>query len=889
MNRHRPGIGALTDWLSRLETNDPELYRDLVAGKESAPEADAVVTRAKARRGGGVGVALETAFTPPKTDDRAVLETIVRKGRPSLFVRDDKVTEADSVIDGPSGLIMSKLRKAESRVNTVIPLVGRIDVAGYPGGVPYLGTGWLIDRNVVVTNRHVARLIARQGSTGWVFRPSPAGGPIGVSINYRHESKRTASEPVKIKRVIYIEENDRRADFALLEVEAGSSREARSIPLAASDAAPNADVAVVGYPAQADAETIPNQKWMEQIFRGTYDVKRVAPGVIGQPSSGWATHDCTTLGGNSGSVVIDLASGEAVGLHFAGLYMVENYAVPASTLRGYLKDRPWHGAAAGRAVRKSPPPPAAPVAVRGAAAGKKHVEAVRAMRRQVLNENVLSIRPGFVLSEGRITDTPAIVIGVQPAQLSIVSPSLPTEYAGFPVEVRPASLYDQLTPWVGDVTVESTTDIEYNDADRTGDGFSFAWVNEQMDVLAHVGPERSWTVLSDFLAKTKTELVSSMYQFLAPYIIKAVSTELDEDAKMTLVVAPQSKEKAATFTKWAHAHDAFKHIFVPVGSGGLVKNAYHIKVTVRDRRHVWLSSGNWSTSSQPNIPKKDLKDPKKTTKAGNREWHIVLENKKLADRFRNHILADFAQSKKLGESEESVLSQLMVDVPAVWAEAVVLEAAATQVFEPLAVSGKIRVKPLLTPDGKSGKHGSVFSEAALDLVENATRQIVFQNQYIKVKDDTTGFLDELVNALVKQSRKKSMDVRLIIRSEGSGLVDDVSELKRRGMDTDKCVKRIPKTHTKGIVVDGEKVLIGSQNWSADGVSVNRDASLLFDNKKIAQYFLDVFTEDWNRATDIALEGVVPEGTYGVDDIRIADGPVPPPGYIRMSLEELLEG
>ena len=33
---------------------------------------------------------------------------------------------------------------------------------------------------------------------------------------------------------------------------------------------------------------------------------------------GYFTHDCTTLGGNSGSVVLDLTTGEAVGLHFAG-------------------------------------------------------------------------------------------------------------------------------------------------------------------------------------------------------------------------------------------------------------------------------------------------------------------------------------------------------------------------------------------------------------------------------------------------------------------------------------------------------------------------------------------------------------------------------------------
>jgi endonuclease G len=47
-------------------------------------------------------------------------------------------------------------------------------------------------------------------------------------------------------------------------------------------------------------------------------------------------HDATTLGGNSGSVVLDFASGRALGLHFAGTYLVGNYAVTAGQIRRAL-------------------------------------------------------------------------------------------------------------------------------------------------------------------------------------------------------------------------------------------------------------------------------------------------------------------------------------------------------------------------------------------------------------------------------------------------------------------------------------------------------------------------------------------------------------------------
>ena len=41
------------------------------------------------------------------------------------------------------------------------------------------------------------------------------------------------------------------------------------------------------------------------------------------------THDASTLGGNSGSAVVDLSTGRIIGLHFAGIYLDANFAVPA--------------------------------------------------------------------------------------------------------------------------------------------------------------------------------------------------------------------------------------------------------------------------------------------------------------------------------------------------------------------------------------------------------------------------------------------------------------------------------------------------------------------------------------------------------------------------------
>jgi endonuclease G, mitochondrial len=78
---------------------------------------------------------------------------------------------------------------------------------------------------------------------------------------------------------------------------------------------------------------------------GVYSVKRLAPGKINQRASvesfgknvSATTHDSSTLGGNSGSAVIDVSTGNVVGLHFAGVYLDSNYAVPTSELASSIR------------------------------------------------------------------------------------------------------------------------------------------------------------------------------------------------------------------------------------------------------------------------------------------------------------------------------------------------------------------------------------------------------------------------------------------------------------------------------------------------------------------------------------------------------------------------
>ena len=50
--------------------------------------------------------------------------------------------------------------------------------------------------------------------------------------------------------------------------------------------------------------------------------------------------------------------------------------------------------------------------------------------------------------------------------------------------------------------------------------------------------------------------------------------------------------------------------------------------------------------------------------------------------------------------------------------------------------------------------------------------------------------------------------------------------KSKGVDIAQRLRRMEDHHTKGMVVGGERVLLGSHNWGKPGATLNRDASLI---------------------------------------------------------------
>ncbi|WP_445250006.1 penicillin-insensitive murein endopeptidase [Microcoleus sp. OTE_8_concoct_300] len=238
----------------------------------------------------------------------------------------------------------TRLEPHRSIIRQAIASVGRIELKNHERAINFAGTGWLVTDDVIVTNRHIAQLFAFQEGGKFVFRRNDGTQKlIKVKIDFLEEYLEDNEEEFNIDRVLYIEP-DSGSDIAFLKVTRVGDTKSRSfIPLATKVDTRNSDIAVIGYPAWDGNRNPLEPAKMFELFGDIYNVKRLQPGKVmsatGSRDRGPNfTHDCSTLGGNSGSIVLDFETGKAVGLHYGGEFERENYAIPVTIIEQRLND-----------------------------------------------------------------------------------------------------------------------------------------------------------------------------------------------------------------------------------------------------------------------------------------------------------------------------------------------------------------------------------------------------------------------------------------------------------------------------------------------------------------------------------------------------------------------
>ena len=254
----------------------------------------------------------------------------------------------------------------------------------------------------------------------------------------------------------------------------------------------------------------------------------------------------------------------------------------------------------------------------------------------------------------------------------------------------------------------------------------------------------------------------------------------------------------------------------------------HSKVAVKDEQSVWIGSGNWRSSSHP-----------APGEPGNRDWGVLVDDAGLATMVLNHLAFDE------NEAKGHVTPVLAGDAPAGWVmptpESIVGTTAP-------GIDGDFEAQLLVCPDN--------CIDELVNMLDGAEEEILLSLQYLDM-DWSWGWGENPILEALEEAAQRGVRLRLILN--GAFLDEDIQSAVDRfneewnftmGYDASSIVMssddQVTKLHNKGVIVDGEHVLVSSINWGDSALVRNREMGLLLSSEAVASVYVDSWYEDWNR-------------------------------------------
>lgn len=287
--------------------------------------------------------------------------------RPVFFIEKDVL----ALKGNPSGPFVEVVKYNSTAVQGAALSVGRIETDEIPARPKedkyYVGTGWMVSDNLIMTNRHVMEAMIHQefnDSEPFTFKKEYW---INFGAQIDTPSRRFLIKRVEFAgpKVIRKSGDFERLDMALFSIERPEEPQLvlpNPLTISARIPEPGEPIAVIGFPATPDptnfagvpspASTLDRILW---LFDKRFGYKRVSSGEVdsgpGFPAAidnsypedtkKWVIqHDASTLGGSSGGVILSLknSSDLAVGLHFGGIHKVTNFGHSFDKLRDDLQN-----------------------------------------------------------------------------------------------------------------------------------------------------------------------------------------------------------------------------------------------------------------------------------------------------------------------------------------------------------------------------------------------------------------------------------------------------------------------------------------------------------------------------------------------------------------------
>lgn len=260
-------------------------------------------------------------------------------------------------------------------------------------------------------------------------------------------------------------------------------------------------------------------------------------------------------------------------------------------------------------------------------------------------------------------------------------------------------------------------------------------------------------------------------------------------------------------------------------------NSYlHAKVVIVDNKVVMITSENIFPTSFPKDPTQIELRPYTTASRG---WGVILFDSITAQKleeifseiFYNHAtIFDTSDNGTMPTSNGLLNYQPEFDTFTIY------------------ITGSKLVTTL-------GYNNSVTSNDEISqLIGSARHMILMEQMYIY---NSSQVIQDLINDLAS-AHNSNVTIQLIMEDNIMDNYDDVAKyLNSLGVHT------IPAfnysygflfLHNKGMIVDNDRVLIGSINWSGTAMLSNTEVGVIINSTEANMYFREIFRFDWEKSS-----------------------------------------
>ena len=397
------------------------------------------------------------------------------------------------------------------------------------------------------------------------------------------------------------------------------------------------------------------------------------------------------------------------------------------------------------------------------------------------------------------------------------------------------------------------------------------------EFVAYASPESTYAVTKAFIQGARESILIGIYDFTAGYMKELLLQAMRRGVQVSLMLDLDGRtgetplfEELRTFGCEAVpapscANDSVRYF-----------SSSHEKVIVIDDEWSLVQSGNYSENSIP-LNEIDGGDPAAFV-PGNRDMGLAVQSRPLAAFFRDVLRADMRLTL------DGALGQAWLSAAAEEPEIFLLAAAPPSPpprrfpSRRLTPADPVTITPILSPDN--------YMDLVPGLLAAAQHSIVVEQQYIRTNQPLIG----TILAAIRQAMdlRPHLSVRIIIaRPFAGGDTDrDVQEIRQLatkfGLEMGTHVRLLNPDHfvhchNKLVVIDGETIVLGSQNWSDTAVSKNREAALLLRFPELARYYTDIFDLDWETGVRALPAQLAAE--------FFAPAALPAGGLVRLSLAD----